>query len=56
MRRVKSYLRSTMGQERMNHSMALYVHKELTEALNLVHVANVFVGGNESRQRLFGKF
>ena len=28
MQRVKSYLRSTMGQERLNHLMTLHVHKE----------------------------
>ena len=56
MRRVKSYLRSTMGQERLNHLMTLHVHKESTDSLNLVQVANEFVCGNESRQRLFGNF
>ena len=48
MRRVKSYLRSTMGQERLNHLMILHVHKELTQSLNLVQVMNDFVSGNES--------
>ena len=56
MQRVKSYLRSTMGQERLNHLMTLHVHKESTDSLNLVQVANEFVCGNESRQRLFGNF
>ena len=56
LRRVKSYLRSTMGQERLNHLMTLYVHKESTDSLNLVQIANEFVQGNESRQRLFGNF
>ena len=31
MRRVKSYLRSTMTQERLNHLMLLHVHKDLTD-------------------------
>ena len=35
MRRVKSYLRSTMTQERLNHLMILHVHKELTDKLDL---------------------
>ena len=56
MRRVKSYLRSTMGQERLNHLMTLHVHKESTDSLNLVQVVNEFVCGNKSRQRLFGNF
>ena len=36
MRRVKSYLRSTMTQERMNNLMILNVHKELTVKLILL--------------------
>ena len=31
MSRVKSYLRSTMGQERLNNFMMLHVHKEATD-------------------------
>ena len=30
MRRIKSYLRSTMSQGRLNHIMVLSVHKDLT--------------------------
>ena len=30
LRRVKTYLRSTMRQDRLNHLMILHVHKELT--------------------------
>ena len=45
MRRVKSYLRSTKGQKRLNHLMTLHVHKESTDLLNLVQVANEFVCG-----------
>ena len=51
-----TYLRSTMSQERLNNLMILHVHKELTDALDLVHVANEFVRANESRVRSFGKF
>ena len=36
MRRVKSYLRSTMTQERLNHMMVLHVHKDMTDSLNLL--------------------
>ena len=56
LRHVKSYLRSTAGQERLNHLMTLHVHKESTDSLNLVQVANGFVQGNESWQLLFGNF
>ena len=56
MRRLKTYLRSTMGQSRLNHLMILHVHKDLTDGLNLIDVANEFVSSNESRLHVFGKF
>ena len=56
MRRIKSYLRSTMAQEQLNNLMILHVHKEITDALDLVQVANEFVRSNESRLHSFGKF
>ena len=56
MRRVKSYLRSTMSQGRLNHWMILHVHKYLTDKLPLVDVANDFVSKSPRREQLFGKF
>ena len=56
MRRVKSYLRSTMTQERLNHLMILHVHKELTDGLILTNIANEFVSKSERRLQVFGKF
>ena len=56
MRRVKSYLRSTMTQERLNHLMILHVHKELTDSINLCDVANEFVRVHERRYQVFGSF
>lgn len=56
LRRVKSYLRSTMSQDRLNNLMVLHVHKEKTDALELVAVANEFVASRERRQSVFGKF
>ena len=46
LRRVKTYLRSTMCQDRLNYLMILHVHKERTDALDLKEVANEFVGLN----------
>ena len=56
MRRIKSYLRSSMSQGRLNHLMLLSVHKDLIDKLNLVDVANEFVSASESRLRVFGSF
>ena len=49
LKRVKTNLRSTMNQDRLNHYMILHVHKELTDALDLKEVANEFVCGSEHR-------
>ena len=56
LRRVKSYLRSTMGQERLNSLLPLHVHKDLTDSLDLLRIANSFVSDSEHRLRIFGKF
>ena len=55
--RVKTYLqRSTTGEARLNHLMLLHVHKELADGMDVVEVANLFVGDNHRRKRLFEKF
>ena len=56
LRRVKSYLRSTMGQQRLNNLMVLQVHRDRTDSLNLVDVANDFVKDSDQRANVFGKF
>ena len=53
---METYLRSTKGDSRLNHLMMLLVHKDRTDALTLVNVANDFVGEKENRKQLFGKF
>ena len=53
---VKTYLRSTTGEARLNHLMLLHVHKELADGMHMLEVANLFVGDNHRRKRLFGKF
>ena len=53
-RRIKTYLRSTMSQQRLNHLMLFHVHKNRTDGLNLVDVANNFIAGNDHRKQVFG--
>ena len=55
LKRLKTYMRATMGDERLNSLMILHIHREKTDKLNLIDVANEFVGENESRKRMFGK-
>lgn len=56
MRRIKSFLRSTMSQQRLNHLMVLSVHKEKCDKLKLSEIANDFVSGNENRLNALGYF
>ena len=56
LRRVKTYLRSTMNQSRLNHLMLLHVQRHLTDSLDLVKIANEFVTGSEQRLTFFGHF
>ena len=56
LRRMKTYLRSTMKQERLNSIMTLHIHKDLTDKLQLDEVANSFVSKSDRRQQVFGKF
>ncbi len=55
MRRIKTYLRSSMSQARLNSTMILHVHKERTDQLCLKKIATTFVN-NERRESVFGKF
>ena len=49
-------MQSTMNQVRLNNIMVLHVHKDRTDALNLIEIANEFVSGSEHRLTIFGKF
>ena len=51
---VKTHLRSTTGDSRLNHLTMLHVHKDITDALTLVDIAYDFVGEKENRKQLFG--
>ena len=53
---VKSYLQSTMRQERLNHIMVLNIYKKQLDKLDLVTIANEYVGEIEHRKRFFGTF
>uniref|UniRef100_H3ADW4 DUF4371 domain-containing protein n=1 Tax=Latimeria chalumnae TaxID=7897 RepID=H3ADW4_LATCH len=49
LRRIKTYLRSTMGQARLNHVAILHGHKHLARKINLNMVANEFIRWTASR-------
>ena len=56
LRRVKSYLRTTMSQVRLNHVLILHAHKERTDSLQIPLCLNEFVAGSEHRLSIFGTF
>ena len=47
-----------MGQSHLNAVMILHVHKEKTDMISTVDIANEFVesGGSDHRKTVFGKF
>ena len=53
LRRVKSYLRSTLGQQRLNNLMVLHVHKDMADEIDLQKIATEFIGGSEHRLNSF---
>ena len=56
LRYIKTYLRSTMMQDRLNRLLATYVHKEELDKLDLRDVGHDFVKGHEHRLSIFGTF
>ena len=56
MRRLKTYLRNTMSQSRLNHMMLLNINQESRDNILNDVIAEEFVRGNEHRLSQFGHF
>ena len=56
LRRVKTYLSSTMTQVRLNNLLILHVHKQIADDLDIAACLNDFVSDSEHRMSVFGKF
>ena len=56
LKRVKTVLRSSMSQTRVNNLMVLHVYKDKTDALHGAKVGRDFVGVSEHRYVIFGDF
>ena len=56
LRRVKTYLRATMSQNRLNNLLLLSIHKELTDTLDTKDVAREFTANSEHRFSMFGRW
>ena len=56
LRRIKSYLRSSMSQARMNHLMMLHYHQAYADSLDMKQVANEFISVRDTREAVFAKY
>ena len=56
MRRIKTYLRSTMTQCRLNNVMVLHIHKHLTDSLKYIKILNEFTAAKEDRRQQIWTF
>ena len=56
MRRLKTYLRSTMVQSRLNHMMLLSMYNDRVDNLDLEMIGDEFACGSEHRLWHFGHF
>ena len=56
MRRLKTYLRSTMSDARLNHVIVCNLYKDMLDRVDVTVAANEFVQGSEHRLSIFGKF
>lgn len=55
LRRIKSYLRSSMTQARLNHCLLLHVLRDKTDQLDKKDVAKEFIERNERCRNYFGQ-
>jgi hypothetical protein len=54
LRRVKTYLRSTMGQPRLSHLPILHIHREMVRQLKRSDILREFVHQRPERRSVFG--
>lgn len=55
LRRTKTWLRTTMNQERLNQCLLLHTHQPLTDNIEIQSIAEQFISGNERRMYTFGR-
>lgn len=56
LRRLKTWLRSTMSQNRQNHVAVCHVHQDKLDLLDRKSVCKQFISGSERRKQTFGAF
>ena len=53
LRRIKTYLRNSMTQARLNHCMLLHVSRNKTDEQNNVEIAKEFIGRSQRRRNYY---
>ena len=56
LRRLKTYLRSTMDQQRLNSMIIAAAHTEKLDSIDLFSVAQDFASLNDARRKMYGAF
>ena len=55
-RRIKTYLRNSTTNNRLNHCMVVHVHAEHVEKMNTIEIAKEFIENSQARLRIFDRF
>lgn len=55
LRRTKTWLRTTMNQDRLNYCLLLHTHQTLLSQIDVQTIASEFIEGNERRIHHFGR-
>ena len=53
---MKTYLRATVSQKRLNHVMVTHIHKHRTSSLDIMDMAHQFTQVNSRHREYFGTF
>lgn len=56
LRRLKTYLRATMGQKRLNNLAVLHAHRDVLDEMDVRPVINDFINSNPVRRSTFALF
>lgn len=55
LRRLKTWLRSTMTQQRLNHILICHAHRDILKTISCEEISKIFIDSNDARYKTFGK-
>ena len=56
LKHIKTYVRNSMTQSRLNHSMLLHVHKDKSDSIDTKDIASGFIQNSSTHTAYFGSF